>query len=216
MRTKLFAGLTAIAAIILCMHTVLYAKTVNFTDVPKDSWEAPYVYELAERGIIGGYGDGTFGPHMTVQRCEYAKMLVGLTKTEIVESTVSPYADVPNWEWYFPYVNSSHKYISGFTENGTLLFRPEWDATREVVTVALIKALEIDVSEYTDPTAYLSEYFYDVDTISAHNRAYVAAAVDKGFITGDEEGSFRGGDSIIRAEVAAVLCRAFPAKTATA
>ena len=34
--------------------------------------------------------------------------------------------------------------------------------------------------------------------------------MDKGYITGDEDGTFRGQDSIIRAEVVAILCRAFP------
>ena len=184
-----------------------------FSDVPEDAWEAPYVYDLVDRGIISGYGDGTFGPQLTVQRCEYAKMLVGITNTKIIESTVSPYEDVPSWEWYFPYVNSALQFIPGYTEDGVLSFRPEWDATREVVTAALIKALEIDVSAYSDPTAFLSEHFSDVDSISVHNRAYIAAAVDKGYITGDENGTFRGQDSIIRAEVVAVLCRAFPIDT---
>lgn len=212
MKRKLSIILAAVI-ILTVIGAPCYAYSNMFSDVPADAWEAPYVYDLAQRGVISGYGDGSFGPRLTVQRCEYAKMLVGLTGTEIVNSTVSPYADVPNWEWYFPYINSSLQFIPGFTENGTLLFRPEWDATREVVTAALIKALNIDVSDYTDPTAYLSERFWDVDTIAVHNRAYVAAAVDRGFITGDEEGSFRGQDSIIRAEVAAILCRAFPKNT---
>lgn len=181
-----------------------------FTDVPEDAWEAPYVYELVSRGIISGYGDGTFGPANTVLRCEYAKMLVGITDTPLSGSISSPYVDVPNWEWYFKYVNSSLDYMTGFTVDGQLYFRPEDQATREAVTVALIKALKVDVSQYSDATTYLLGYFSDINTVSEHNRPYVAAAVDKGYITGDIGGTFRGQDPIIRAEIAAVLCRAFP------
>ena len=74
-----------------------------FSDVPEDAWEAPYVYDLVDRGILSGYGDGTFGPRITVKRCEYAKMLVSITNTPISTSVSSPYVDVPSWEWYFPW-----------------------------------------------------------------------------------------------------------------
>ena len=198
--------------IILTSDFVLpaHATETVFTDVPENSWEAPYVYELVDRGIISGYGDGTFGPGNTVLRCEYAKMLVGITKTPLSTSISTPYVDVPNWEWYFKYVNSSLDYMTGFTVDGQLYFRPEDEATREVVTVALIKAMKTDVSKYADATGFLSEYFSDLNTISEHNRPYIAAAVENGYVTGDIGGTFRGQDPIIRAEIAAVLCRTFP------
>ncbi len=209
MQKKLVALFLAIFMVLGAFPS--FALNATFTDVPATAWEAPYVYDLVGRGILSGYGDGTFGPRDTVKRAEYAKMLVGITKTPTGNSISSAYTDVPTWEWYFPYVCASHDFISGFTDaNGVLTFKPENDATREVVTVALVKALGIDLSKYTDPTGYLSSRFSDVDTISTHNRVYIAAAVDKGYITGDTEGTFRGQDSIIRAEVVAVLCRAFP------
>ncbi len=138
-------------------------------------------------------------------------MLVGITKSPISTSVSTPYAVVPDWEWYFPYVNSSLAYITGFTKEGELRFDPEANATREDVTVALIKALGIDVSGYVETASdYLGSRFSDMDTISFHNKPYIAAAVEKGYITGDMEGTFRGQDTIIRAEVVAILCRAFP------
>lgn len=206
-----------ICSLLLCMICMLpilsfsaFGYDAIFTDVPSNAWEAPYVYDLVGRGILSGYGDGTFGPRITVQRCEYAKMLVGITNTPLSASVSSPYSDVPNGEWYFPYINSALPFMTGFTEGGVLTFRPEWDATREDVTVALIKAIGVDLSPYDDPTGYLAQRFSDIDSISVHNRVYIAAAVDKGYITGDENGTFRGQDSIIRAEVVAILCRAFP------
>ncbi len=201
---------TLLALILMTVQVTAFAEHTIFLDVPEDAWEAPYVYELAERGIIDGLGDGNFGPSKPVQRCEYAKMLVGISNTPISTSISTPYIDVPIGKWYFPYVNSSLPYITGFTQDGELRFEPKSYATREDVTVALIKALGIDVSIYEDPAGYLSARFRDVDTISVHNMPYIAAAVDKGYILGDSEGTFRGQDTIIRAEVAAVLCRAFP------
>ncbi len=206
--------ITFAIAIILVFGTTACSARELFTDVPETEWAAPYIYELVDRGVVGGYGDGTFAPNNYVQRCEYAKMLVNIAEIEIVSSTISPYHDVPSDQWFFPYVNSALSLITGYTENGVLYFNPEEPATREDVTVAMIKALGIDVTKYTDPDGYLSERFSDWQSISSHNRAYIAAAVDKGVITGDMSyggmPTFRPSDPIIRAEVVAVLCRAFP------
>ncbi len=201
--------LTLSFVIMLLFTSTVSAKEV-FTDVPKSDWAAPYIYELYERGIVGGYGDGTFLPQNNVERCEYAKMLVNIADIEIVNSAVSPYVDVPSYEWYFPYVNSSLSVITGYTSGGDLYFLPTNHASREDVTVALVKALGIDVSKYQNPEEYLRTKFTDFNEISAHNRAYIMAAAREGVITGDAEGSFRPHEPIIRAEVVAVLCRAFP------
>ncbi|MBR5152128.1 MAG: S-layer homology domain-containing protein [Clostridia bacterium] len=212
MRNKLTAGVLCLTLCLLTLCTPVFADKISFTDVPANAWEAPYVYELASRKVVSGFGDGTFGPNLPVQRCEYAKMLVGLVPLPLSESLVSPYADVPRDQWYFPYVNSCLKYIPGYTVNGTLQFRPEWDATREDVATALVKVKKINLEPYSDAESYLRERFSDVDTISTHNRIYIAAAVDKGYLTGDQEGTFRGSALITRAEVSAILCRAFPRK----
>ena len=211
MFTKKLALFLAAVMAMASLSLPAFAYDSLFSDVPEEAWEAPFVYDLVDRGILSGYGDGTFGPRITVKRCEYAKMLVSITNTPISTSVSTPYVDVPGWEWYFPYVNSSLSYITGFTTDSVLYFQPEWDATREDVTVALVKALGIDLAPYGDPTGFLSERFSDTDSISAHNRVYIAAAVDKGYITGNTDGTFRGQDSIIRAEIVAILCRAFPA-----
>lgn len=198
-----------IAIILTCGGLGVSAREL-FTDVPETEWAAPYIYNLAGRGIVGGYGDGTFAPWSNVQRCEYAKMLVNIAGIDLVSSAVSPYQDVSSEQWYFPYINSALSLITGYTVDGNLLFKPEEPATREDVTVAMVKALGIDVSQFTDPDGYLAMRFSDWQEVSSHNRAYISAAVDRGVITGDENGTFRPHDPIVRAEVVAVLYRAFP------
>ncbi len=195
---------------ILFSYTTINAREL-FQDVPESDWAAPYIYNLADRGIVSGYGDGYFGRNNDVLRCEYAKMLVSISETPIIPSTVSPYVDVPVSEWYFPYITSASGYMTGYqSSDGVLYFDPEAPATRETVTVAIVKALRIDISGYKNSNSFLSEKFSDWERISTHNRDYIAAAVDKGIITGDQAGTFRPGDPIIRAEIVAVLYRAFP------
>lgn len=50
-----------------------------FSDVPDDSWSAPYVTALYELGLVKGYGDGAFGPDNPVTQEELIAILGRLT-----------------------------------------------------------------------------------------------------------------------------------------
>ena len=47
-----------------------------FPDVPASAWYAEAVNELAARGIVNGYPDGSFKPEQTATRAEVATLLV--------------------------------------------------------------------------------------------------------------------------------------------
>jgi len=47
-----------------------------FNDVKVTDWSAKYVYYLANKKIINGYGNGNFGPNDTVTATQLAKMLL--------------------------------------------------------------------------------------------------------------------------------------------
>ena len=214
MKIKRLVSVCTMTVMLACSGFSASAREL-FTDVPESEWAAPYIYNLADRGIIGGYGDGSFLPWNEVQRCEYAKMLVNITGIPIVPSSVSPYSDVPYGEWFFPYVNASTAYMTGFqASDGTLYFSPTEPASREDVAVSMVKALGLDISKYTDPNGFLAARFGDWQDVSSFNRPYICAAVDNGVITGDVPqdgvGTFRPHDPILRAEIVFVLYRAFP------
>lgn len=206
MRKKTLAGL--LAFVLLTTFSAMGYAAV-FTDVAGHPAEA-YINEMASRGIISGYGDGTFLPDAYVQRCEYAKMLTGVANLPTSDGTSTPFVDVNVDEWYYPYIRAVQPYLNGYTVDGTMYFYPEEYATREDVTVALMKALGDDLSAYYYMENLLVDKFVDYETVSAHNRPYIAAAVDKGYITGNTDGTFRGKDPITRAEISIILCRAFP------
>ena len=46
-----------------------------FTDVAPGAWCAPAITWAAERGIVGGYGNGMFGPNDNITREQLAVML---------------------------------------------------------------------------------------------------------------------------------------------
>lgn len=54
----------------------LKAATAPFADVPATHWAAGYIANCANEGILGGYGDGNFGPEDELTGTQFAKMLL--------------------------------------------------------------------------------------------------------------------------------------------
>ena len=64
------------AAIMTRMFNTKGAGVSSFTDMASAEWAQPYVAYCENQGIIGGYGDGRFGPQDTLTVVQFAKMLV--------------------------------------------------------------------------------------------------------------------------------------------
>ncbi|MGL5830712.1 MAG: S-layer homology domain-containing protein [Candidatus Altimarinota bacterium] len=69
-----------------------------FPDVASGQWFTQYVCLAKEKGIIGGYPDGTFKPEQTIQQAEALKILL-LAFDQPVE--------VAAGEWYQQYLNAA-------------------------------------------------------------------------------------------------------------
>lgn len=66
----------------------------SFPDVePGDDFYLA-IETLAERGVIGGFSDGTFRPADAVKRAQFAKMIVGVLDYDVDESMSAPFSDL--------------------------------------------------------------------------------------------------------------------------
>lgn len=96
-----------------------------FHDVSTDDAVGQAANELADKGIVGGYSDGTFRPDQGVNRAEAAKFLV-LAKVGDFPGDMrnnGKFRDVTDGEWYTKYVMAaSILNIIGGNPDGT--FRP--------------------------------------------------------------------------------------------
>lgn len=54
----------------------LSTSVAPFTDVAAGRWSAGFIAYCASQGIVGGYGNGTFGPTDTLTGTQFAKMLL--------------------------------------------------------------------------------------------------------------------------------------------
>ncbi len=203
-----------LVAILLMTQIGVFAKDYSdypqrFWDVPKDHWAFGYISELVDKGVLNGYEDGSFRPDDTVTRAEWAKIMVLAAGLPLVYGFETPdrYFDSHFWDmhdhWANPYVNAAEDYLASYGDGS---FKPDQAAVREDVTVSMVKLKGYDVSKVD--YSYLSR-FSDMNSISNSLKAYVAVAVEKELIDGFEDGTFRGQDTLTRAEAATLLWRAF-------
>lgn len=200
---KLLRKLTALLIVATMMlGTSALAKDYaqKFWDVPKTYWGFEYIADLAERGVIKGYEDGSFKPEATVSRSEWAKMMVDAAGLQANDNKV--YFTDTQGHWANKYINAASNYLLAYTDGS---YRPDQAATREDVTVAMVKLKGYNTSDVD--YSYLN--FRDNDSISNYAKGYVAVAIKNNLITGFEDNTFRGQDTLTRAEAATLMYRAF-------
>lgn len=73
------------------------ADTVHFPDVSADDWYRNAVMYLAEKGIINGYPDGSFGANKAISRTEFTVMIVRYMGLE--PAGTPTFRDVPAENW---------------------------------------------------------------------------------------------------------------------
>ncbi|MDD6563870.1 MAG: S-layer homology domain-containing protein [Clostridiales bacterium] len=179
----------------------------KFSDVPESYWAFAYIAEMSDRGVLNGYPDGKFYPDSQVTRAEFAKIMTKAAGFSIAEPTMQIFSDVQITDWYAPYVHTAKEYLSAYTQNGSSYYLPNTPALREDIAVALVKLKGYSTTG-ADMTA-LPRMFSDYQSISENAKIYVAAAIENGLISGYEDGTFKGQNSITRAEAATLLWRAY-------
>lgn len=172
----------------------------NFKDVPSGAFYEKAVYELAEKGVIGGYNDGTFLPNKAVTRAEAAKMLafdLGLTDSDQPSTN---FTDVKKENWFFQPVSALSQAggISGY-ENRT--FQPNKTITRAELASMLVKAYSLKA-----PTTSTQLTFKDVAPRSWYVDA-VQILLDNKITSGKSATQFAPNDIVTRGEIAAFISK---------
>lgn len=148
--------------------------------------------------FLKGYPDGGFAPGRNMSRAEVTTMFARLL-TEQMEANKSypaSFSDVTSAHWAANYIGYMEQFgiVRGYSD-GT--FRPNAPITR-----AEFAAICCRFEQLTDGTAAFT------DVPASHWAAKsIAYAATRGWVTGYADGTFKPGNNITRAEVAAVTCR---------
>ncbi len=175
-------------AIVFALAVMPFAAfAAQFSDLSAEHWAYANVQTLVSEGTISGFEDGTFRPNNTVTRAQFVKMI-----GKGPERYTADFSDVPSNHWAYEYVM-----YSGLVLAGTTTFLPDQPIKRSEVIELLWKRAGSKTG-FSVPGIILSQ---------ASNKDAVAWAYSHGIVNGDDGIQLRLGDTMSRAEGAALIVR---------
>lgn len=177
-----------------------------FTDLARADVHSRNVECIVDRGLAGGYPDGTYRPARTVTRGQVATFLAGLVRT-------SRDLPIPASGRFVDLEGDVHRdniealaaigIVDGYGSGPDRTYRATDRVTREQFASLLVRTYEHLASGRVRPTGPV---FGDVAG-SVHERN-VRIAAQLGFVQGRESGRFAPRDVVTRAQLGSLLRRA--------
>ncbi len=81
----------------------------RYTDVPVDSWFAPYVFMADQLGVIKGYPDNLFHPERPINLVEALKIALHFTTIPVMDTEIYSFPDVSNDDWFSRYIQTAFR-----------------------------------------------------------------------------------------------------------
>lgn len=163
-------------------------------------WAESIIADLMNRGTLSGYEDGTFRPDASINRAEYAALIVkafGLSG-----GTDKVFPDTANhWAGNAIATAYQHGIIQGYSE---AQFGPDDPVSREQAALMIVRAAGLTNTE--------SLNFIDKDKFSPWAESSIVAAAASGLFSGYPDGSFKPQGRTSRAEAAAVIYKCLNVK----
>lgn len=176
-----------------------------FTDVDPDAWYAGAVDFVNEKGLMSGYGDGTFAPGDNVSRAMFATILCRMEGSPVVNYLMT-FTDVGADLWYTEAVRwaASEGIVDGYGD-GT--FVPGGDLTRQQFATMLYRYEQSRGGGLADDWMFLLPDFNDRDQVAEWAYEAMCWATVNGIVSGRGDGILDPGSNVTRAEAAAMLMR---------
>lgn len=189
------------------------ALQLGFKDLDEAAWALRHIAELSLKGVIKGRGHGKVAPRAAVSRAEVLAMVARATGQEqraqqlAAQPCTLTFADAQairaSASWAVGYICLALE--KGWIAPGGA-FQPHKAASRVWVAEVLVKAMGATQAEL-QAAAQQPLAFKDAHAIPAEARPYVVLAIQRGLITGYEDGRFQPHKPVTRAELAAMIGR---------
>ncbi|MBQ7254891.1 MAG: S-layer homology domain-containing protein [Oscillospiraceae bacterium] len=164
-----------LAVVMLVSVLAVGASAALYTDT-EGHWGEPAINLGTERGIVWGFGDGTFRPDDVMTRAQISQIFTNLLKLSKT-ADLSKFVDLkPGW-WYHHVLSTAHQrgIILG-TSPSTM--DPDGPLTREQLMTMFCRALGLEPQDTMNAT------YTDADQTASWAIGYVNTLVNKGYIKG--------------------------------
>lgn len=198
-------ALRATLAATLVTSGVVYTLPVQaasspFSDVPYTHTHFDNIMALQARGVISGYGDGTFRPNKYVTRAQASKMLAMVLNLDTVNVKNPNFADVSSHDEHYGAIAAlvEANVISGYGDGS---FRPNATLTRSQMAKMLVNGFNFEVASAVQPV------FEDV-TSTTSNAVHIQTLVDLGITRGTTPVTFSPYNNVTRGQISTFLMNA--------
>ncbi|CEA01232.1 S-layer protein precursor [Metalysinibacillus saudimassiliensis] len=198
-------ALRATLAATLVTSGVVYTLPVQaasspFSDVPYTHTHFDNIMALQARGVISGYGDGTFRPNKYVTRAQASKMLAMVLNLDTVNVKNPNFADVSSHDEHYGAIAAlvEANVISGYGDGS---FRPNATLTRSQMAKMLVNGFNFEVASAVQPV------FQDV-TSATSNAVHIQTLVDLGITRGTTPVTFSPYNNVTRGQISTFLMNA--------
>ncbi|MBF7081566.1 S-layer homology domain-containing protein [Desulfallas sp. Bu1-1] len=199
---SLLKGLWVMSLTLLLSIFFSGAAWADFSDVKPDHWAANIIKTMSDRGVIGGYPDGTFRPNNTVSQVDAICMAVRAMGLQTSSSGTLP-------QITFPVPSYAENDVKLALQQGLIKDTDQFSAysaaNRAWVARLLVRMIgkEAEAEE-----KLLMPVFTDTFKIPDWAVYYVRVAQDYDLIAGYPDNSFKPDREVTRAEMVSFLSRA--------
>lgn len=205
---------TASIVVPVATPSTVEAATTTFKDVPKSHWAYDSIKQVAEKGLVAGYSDGTYKPSAQVTRAEFATFLSRVFDGK--DRTPSKFTDVNSSHWANEAIQEGLAVgfiqASDFANNK---FEPNKAMTRGEMSRWLANGLAHANADYGKAIEEMANSsltlipipeFYG-GGVNKKDLPYIGVALGTGLLSGYEDFTFKPNGNTTRAEVATILIR---------
>ena len=173
-----------------------------YSDVAADVWYASAVAFVTEAGLFEGFGDGTFGPELPMDRAMAVQVLWKLAGKPGA-GPPAPFDDVTDGDWFAGAVRWAC--AAGVTKGTGARFAPHAPVTREQFAEMAYRYVRLRGEDAEDLRSFRLD-FPDADSVSDWALEGVSWLVMKGILKG-MDGELNPQGVLTRAQTAALLQR---------
>ena len=176
----------------------LYNSEIALAEDYSNHWASEALYKMENLKIMQGDTDGDMHPDRPITRAEFVSMINRAFNYNGYKDKDLPFQDIDGKEWYADNIRVAYGqgYFSGISNKQS---GAEMSITREQAAALICRNLKIESK------ALQIDDFTDGKQISEWSKGSIGAAVEKGYIYGYNDGSFRPLNNITRAEAATML-----------
>ncbi|WP_151735028.1 LamG-like jellyroll fold domain-containing protein [Paenibacillus tengchongensis] len=160
-------------------------------------WAQSDFQSWVDKGLLSGYGNGIFKPNQDITRAEWVSLINRVFKLQTAAEL--QYSDVAKGSAVYGEIAKAVAagYVSGY-DDGT--FRPDQSVSRQEAAVMLFRQFGLETGASAAAPA-------DAAQLPAWSKDAVLTLLGEGYLSGYEDGSFKGARPVTRAEALRMIGR---------